>query len=708
VSSSLIGQKLGNYEVISMLGHGGMATVYIGYQQTVDRQVAIKVLSPQLGLSSQFVERFQLEARTIARLQHPHILPLYDYGKHEDMLYLAMAYMDGGTVEDLMDGPMPIGRVREILKQVAGALDYAHRQGIIHRDIKPANILLDSEGNAVLADFGIAKLAEGNTNLTGTAVVGTPAYMAPEQAQGLDIDGRADIYSLGVLAFEMLTDRQPFEADTMMQVMLKVMQEQPPDIDTIVEGLAPGISPVIQQVLSKDPNDRYQTATEFAEAFSRACADGDTNTIATPLETPTNVTQVVYGRSTQVTKPDGTNTGTVIVQQGVSPLVLLGGIAIIAVAVVITTLVIVSNNSGGDDNETALPGLGATAAAGAVGTRAAELGINPEALLTQRADDEDTSTDPPTAAPVAVDDSFGQVSFRDSDAIGDSLSLSVEGMDRPPDGLTYVAWLVNTDTDEKLNIGELLLDSLGSGTMSFTDPEGRLLPAHFNAFTVTAEQRDDIDAADPLGDVFYSGSIPVEMMNALFEIFIASDNGLDGGSLLDGATVEAGHAESHAGLAARASNISGVHTHAEHTVNILLGEDVDYNGNGRGENPGRGVGLFTFLDQMDETLEAGVTAGDQTLATNAESLRTCLLSVRIRAERLEELERELLAATEFENVADINTEATTLAEQLTIGFDANENGTVDFFETECGLEQAPTYGSLVGRMSIVEGSLDAS
>src|SRR5690606_18262361 len=187
-----------------------MPAVYLGYQESVDRQVAVKILPPHPGLDENFVERFQLEAKTIARLQHPHILPLYDYGTQEDIVYLVMAYADGGTLDDyVVDGPMPLPLVEKFLREIAGALDYAHRRGVIHRDIKPGNILMDGEGHALLADFGIVKLAEGGTNLTGTGVVGTPAYMAPEQAQGAPIDARADIYSLGVVVYQMLTGKQP-------------------------------------------------------------------------------------------------------------------------------------------------------------------------------------------------------------------------------------------------------------------------------------------------------------------------------------------------------------------------------------------------------------------------------------------------------------------------------------------------------------------
>src|SRR5262245_496951 len=175
---------LGKYDIVGLLGQGGIAVVYKGYHREIDRYLAIKVLRPHYRLDPAFVERFKLEARVIARLQHPHIVPLYDYGSQDDVWFLATAYIQGGSLADLIaPGPMPLPHIEKILRQIASALDYAHRNGVIHRDIKPSNILIDSEGHALLADFGIVKIAGTGTTLTGTgSVLGTPAYISPEQA----------------------------------------------------------------------------------------------------------------------------------------------------------------------------------------------------------------------------------------------------------------------------------------------------------------------------------------------------------------------------------------------------------------------------------------------------------------------------------------------------------------------------------------------
>ncbi|HRL14107.1 MAG TPA: serine/threonine-protein kinase, partial [Aggregatilineales bacterium] len=275
--SSLVGRTITKYEILDTIGRGGMAAVYLGYQRDVDRQVAVKVLPPHPALDSQFVDRFQLEARTIARLQHPHILPLYDYGVTEDnIFFLVMPYINGGALDRRTAGKsMPLHEIERILREVAAALDYAHRQGVIHRDIKPANILLDREGNTFIADFGIAKLVGSSANLTGTGVVGTPAYMSPEQAQGTSLDARSDIYSLGVVIWELLVGKPPFQADTPMQIVLKHINETPPDITTVNPSLPPELDDVMARALTKDPAERYQTAIEFAEAFRRVVRSSD-------------------------------------------------------------------------------------------------------------------------------------------------------------------------------------------------------------------------------------------------------------------------------------------------------------------------------------------------------------------------------------------------------------------------------------------------
>jgi serine/threonine protein kinase len=266
--------RLGPYELHEVIGKGGMATVYRAHQPSMDRDVAIKIISPELAAEPEFAERFEREARIIARLQHPHILPVFDFGREGETIYLVMRLMEGGNLaHELRGGALPIKRAIDLTRQIASALDYAHLRGIVHRDLKPTNVLLDNLGNAYLTDFGIAKMLSGGptTGLTATgAVMGTPTYMAPEQWRAEPIDGRTDIYALGVIVYQMLCGQVPFSAETPHGLMYQHLDMDPPQPHTIKPDLPLTLEPVITKALAKRPEDRYASAGELAVALEEA------------------------------------------------------------------------------------------------------------------------------------------------------------------------------------------------------------------------------------------------------------------------------------------------------------------------------------------------------------------------------------------------------------------------------------------------------
>lgn len=263
-------QKIGRYEVRSELGRGGMATVYHAYDPNFERDVAIKVLPEVFLHDPQFRARFEREAKTIALLEHPAIVPVYDFGESDGQPYIVMRYMSGGTLGDrLRQGALSLDETARLINRLSPALDAAHARGIIHRDIKPGNILFDQYGNAFLSDFGIAHLgAEGLTNLTGASALGTPAYMSPEQIQGDGkVDGRSDIYALGVLVYQMLTGQMPYSADTPAKVMMMHVLQPVPQILVARPDLPTGCDTIIVRAMAKEPDDRFATAGELAEAL---------------------------------------------------------------------------------------------------------------------------------------------------------------------------------------------------------------------------------------------------------------------------------------------------------------------------------------------------------------------------------------------------------------------------------------------------------
>jgi serine/threonine-protein kinase len=262
-------KKIGRYEVIQELGTGGMASVFRAHDPRFRRDVAIKLLPKEFLHSRQLKARFQRESQTIASLEHHAIVPVYDSGIHDNQPYLVMRYMGGGSLAARLDrGPLSVLEAANLLFRIGAALDFAHSQGVIHRDLKPANVLFDRFGESYLSDFGIAMLEAATLSITKTgSVIGTPAYMSPEQVQGDGkLDFSSDIYSLGIILFEMLTGKQPYQADTPTKLMMKHVLDPVPRIREFDPRLPEGADEVVGKAMAKDRQARFATAGELAEA----------------------------------------------------------------------------------------------------------------------------------------------------------------------------------------------------------------------------------------------------------------------------------------------------------------------------------------------------------------------------------------------------------------------------------------------------------
>ncbi len=277
LADELIGTMLGNYRILAPLGQGGMARVYKARQENLDREVAVKVLPPWFAADQNFVRRFNQEAKLVARLSHPNIVTVHDASEYRGHLYIVMQLVDGGTLKQRLDQLHAQGRTMDFLEaaplfiQLASALDYAHTQGVIHRDVKPVNVLLDSAGRPILSDFGIAKVLQDNREqLTRPgAGVGTPEYMSPEQCQGGTVDGRADIYALGVMLYEALTGRTPFLGDNYPALAHSHIYEPPPRPSSINPTVHPAVEQIMLTALMKDRQLRYQRASQMGDALEQ-------------------------------------------------------------------------------------------------------------------------------------------------------------------------------------------------------------------------------------------------------------------------------------------------------------------------------------------------------------------------------------------------------------------------------------------------------
>jgi serine/threonine protein kinase len=259
-----------------------MAVVFLAQDLTLERQVAIKVLPPGMSHDPKLIPRFQQEAKTAAKLDHPNIIPIYRVESEGGLDYFVMKYVTGHSLEQLLEqGPIPIDVARRVLREAALALGHAHRRKVVHRDVKPANIMLEEDGRVVLTDFGISKAAQGASQLTGTGtIIGTPHYMAPEQAKGLEVDGRADQYSLAVVGHQILTGKQPFDGSA-HSILYKHVFEPPPPVGDLRPDVPHDLSAAIDRALAKEPEQRFATMEDFAKAVG-----GDRRGPATLVSAP--------------------------------------------------------------------------------------------------------------------------------------------------------------------------------------------------------------------------------------------------------------------------------------------------------------------------------------------------------------------------------------------------------------------------------------
>ena len=300
--ADLTGQSIGRYHIIEQLGQGGMATVYKAFDTRLERDVAIKIIRREVfstEMLERVLKRFEREAKALAKLTHPNIVPILDYGEHEGAPYLVMAYLPGGTLKDRPAKPIPWQEAVKLVLPLGRALQEAHRANILHRDVKPANVLITSGGEPVLCDFGIAKildLEEGST-LTGAGVgIGTPEYMSPEQGMGREVDGRTDQYALGVVLFELITGKKPYTADTPMAVLFKHVSDPLPRPGQFIPELPEAVEQVLFKALAKQPGERYADMGALVTALEKLAGNAqpasvDEPAVATLLETPVPVVE---------------------------------------------------------------------------------------------------------------------------------------------------------------------------------------------------------------------------------------------------------------------------------------------------------------------------------------------------------------------------------------------------------------------------------
>ena len=461
-----IGKTVGKVRIEKALAQGGMAEVYLGTHLTLDRMVAVKVMHSHIEADPDLQSRFEREAKVVAALRHSNIVQIFDFDTADGHPYIVMEYLKGPTLATYLRDlfrrnerlrPVQIAR---LLVTLAAALDYAHEQGVIHRDIKPGNIILHNKARElstqdpltartepVITDFGLVRIAHSSTQTASGVVSGTPAYMSPEQAQGVQVDHRSDIYSLGIVLYEMIAGRVPFEADTSWTVILKHINDPPPPI----VGIQPPVQQVIERVLAKDPDLRHQTCRELAADYLNAIgvvSESQTLRMALPSTSSglrrETFTQSKSGRFDQTqgeaaAASEKRNPPTVPAWKRILPIA-GAGLLLIALA--------------------------------AIGFSMFRQSISPTDIpLTTQVSTSEANVVPPIVDPEPV----GLLRFQDGTALADQVTISTSSMALPPQGSQYEAWLIEDDGEQRFSIGTINFDAENRGSLLFVDGDGQNL-----------------------------------------------------------------------------------------------------------------------------------------------------------------------------------------------------------------------------------------
>ena len=442
------GKTVGKVRIEREIARGGMAEVYLGTHLTLDRAVAVKVMHNYVESDPDLQSRFEREAKVVAGLRHPNIVQIFDYDTEEGHPYIVMEYLVGPSLGVYLRELHKRGQrlepiqIARLLITIAAALDYAHEQGVVHRDIKPGNIILHNKSKnvsieqhltartePVITDFGLVRIAQSVTQTATGAVSGTPAYMSPEQAQGLKVDYRSDLYSLGVVLYEMVAGRIPFEGDTSWTLIFKHINEPPPSI----EGIQPAVQAVIDRALAKKPEDRYQSARELAADYMEAIglvSEASTLRISLPpSRPPSRLPQhaSLSGGRKQAAAPGWTR---------IAAFSILGLLFVAAAAFAIPRVL-------APGRTTPIPTLLSSA------TETHHAG--------------QSTTESGITAPVDVTEPIGLLRFQDGTAPADQVTLSTSSMPLPPEGSQYEAWLIHEDEEQRLPLGPIAFDTENKG-----------------------------------------------------------------------------------------------------------------------------------------------------------------------------------------------------------------------------------------------------
>src|SRR6266545_410122 len=660
------GKTLGRVHIESMLARGGMAEVYLGTHTTLQREVAVKLLRNSYVDDPRLLERFELEARAVAKLRHPNIVQVFDFDTIEGQPFIVMEYVSGPSLSKYLEalhaksGRLELPLVSKLLNGVANALQYAHESGVIHRDVKPGNILLSSRSHQiapgetlpldfepVLTDFGLVRFLNSSRQTTIGQSFGTPAYMSPEQAMGLPTDGRTDIYSLGVVLYEMLNGDVPFEGETTMSVLLKHINEAPAPIP----GLSLALQKVLFLALAKNADDRFQEPKDFAAAFSAALEEAsDTSTVAT-------ITRILDSAKAKRKPLTGL--------RRYWRQVFLAGILI---ALVSTSLLF-----------SGMP----TAANGETST-APPISDTPIPII------------PVTLGPTGI------LQFQDGNAILDQAILIAQAMPAPPAERQYKVWLVNGK--DRLPLGILHVDGKGKGQLTFDDSQKQNLLAVYDRVEIMIEDPD----SNPSGSagIAYAYELPEAGLVYLRGLMVSFQGTPEHVGLIHGLTRTAKLIDEAAKKMENDfenGNEAGTRKNAETIMNLLVGDQSpdfrDWNGDGKMIEPRDGYGLLLngdnlgYIQAVYSNADYAVNSpgASRNMIVNGENVKICSQNLARWAPELHDHILTILNATALSDMDQVVKRSVDLANQMLNGVVSNESGKVEPISDECGVLVAYEY-----------------
>jgi serine/threonine protein kinase len=693
-----IGKTVGKVRIEKEIAKGGMAEVYLGTHLTLDRPVAVKVMHNFIETDPELQSRFEREAKVVAGLRHPNIVQIFDFDTSEGRPYIVMEYLKGPTLAAYLKElhsrkqRLPATQIARLLVTIATALDYAHEQGVIHRDIKPGNIILHNKAHEVsvdkpltertepvLTDFGLVRIAQAVTQTASGAVSGTPAYMSPEQAQGIRVDHRSDLYSLGVVLYEMVAGRIPFEGDTSWTVIFKHIHEPAPDI----AGISPAVQKVINRALAKKPEDRHQSARALAIDYIDAIgmiAQANTLRMAIPAD---------RGVATEPSAPTPNQAASWI------PVASFVGLGILVIGFVVLGLsrFSTSNQPTAVPTQFSLPAIGPT---------------------------ETIPTSPPPTQPIAISSiditvPVGLLRFQDGTAPADAITISTDALLPPSEGSQYEAWLIQDDAEQRISLGILTFDEQNKGSLTFVDHDGQNLLGRYSAMEITVEPSPD-DNPNSSNHVAYSAKLPADGLTHVRHL-LYSFGGTPGqiGFIrgLDADTKLLTESANNLLTAFESANEIEISLQVENMLNLIVGSKSDdykdWNGNGTVEDPGDGYGLLLNKDNLGY-IQGTFTHADlaltspnatENMLTHGEHVKISATNVGDWTAELRTRLIEIIQNPDGSNREQLIRQAVAIANQIRIGFDVDGNEKIEPIPGEGGALVAYEHAYYMADMPIL-------